>query len=114
LLVQDGAHLAQAHVIGSAAVQSLRATALLDRPACRLDPRFGSDAVGDAVQPAAQRLLFANGCGRACQDEERGLQRVLGIVLMAQHTAADREDHLAVPLDHGSKRGLIVLGDKAL
>ena len=42
----------------------------------------------------------------ADQDEERGLERVLGVVRVAQHAAADPQHHRPVPLDQGRERRL--------
>ena len=53
------------------------------------------------MQPAPDRLLPAHGGGPADEDEERGLEGVLGVVLVAQDRAADAEDHRPVPLDQG-------------
>src|SRR5262249_11468949 len=45
---------------------------------------FHGNSIGDAVQPAGQRLGLADGGGLAGQDEEGGLEGVLAVLLVAQ------------------------------
>jgi hypothetical protein len=52
-----------------------------------------------AVQPRADRLALADRAGLAEQHEEGRLERVLGLVRVAQDPPADAEHHRAVPLD---------------
>ena len=55
--------------------------------------------MGHAVQPGADRLALADRAGLAEQDQERRLERVVGLVRVAQDAPADAEHHRAVPLD---------------
>src|SRR5215212_4108607 len=72
-------------------------------PPGRLAPRPPSRPVGDAVQPAARRLRLADRAGLAGQDEERGLEGVLGVGPRTEDTPADVEDHRAVAGDEGAE-----------
>ena len=76
---------------------------------CR--PGRGRDSQGDAVEPAPDRFLPPHGAGPADEDQEGGLEGVLGVVLVAQDRAADAEDHRPVPLHQGGERrsGRIVI-----
>ncbi len=51
--------------------------------------------------------------GLADQDQERGLERILGVVAIAEHGSARAQNHRAVPLDQGGKRSLVARGEKA-
>ena len=55
------------------------------------------DPVGDAVQPAPQRVAHAHRAGLAHQHEEGGLEGVVGRVLVAEQVAADAQHHRPVP-----------------
>src|SRR6516165_7631760 len=59
--------------------------------------------MGDAVQPVVKRLRVSNAFRLADQDEEGGLKRVFGVVVIAQETAAYAPDHRAVPPHEGRK-----------
>jgi hypothetical protein len=64
-------------------------------------------AVGDLVQPVAHGLGLADRVGLAGEDEEGGLESVLGVVQAAEHAPADAQDHGAVPLDQGGEGRLL-------
>ncbi len=64
----------------------------------------GRDAQRDAVEPAPDRSPVADGGGAADEDQERGLEGVLGVVIVAQDRVADAEDHRPVPLDQDGER----------
>jgi len=49
------------------------------------------------MQPRPDRTTPPNRPRPACEDQERRLEGILGIVPMAEHRAADAEDHRAVP-----------------
>jgi hypothetical protein len=70
-------------------------------------------AVGDAVQETWQRGGVADGGGPAGQDEEGGLEDVLGVLLVAQRPPADAPDMGAVP-GHQRREGRLVAVPKAL
>jgi len=51
-------------------------------------PRPQGQAVGDAVQPAADRIDLANGARLPSEREEGGLEHILGVVSIAHEPAA--------------------------
>ncbi len=65
--------------------------------------RFGAgldgDPVGDLMQPAAEPVAAPDRPRLADQNQERGLKGVLGIVRIAEHSAAGTQHHRPVPLD---------------
>ncbi len=84
-------------------------SALALAPACRSDSHVGRDPKCHAVQPASQRFAAADCSGPFCQDEERRLGGVLGVLFIAKNLAADPQDHGCVPVDEGCKRGFGIL-----
>ena len=71
-------------------------------------PGLDGGPVGDPVEPVAR----AGPAGRwsaafADQDEEGGLERVLGVVGVAEDAAADAQHHRPVPADERGERGLV-------
>jgi len=82
-------------------------------------PRSGEldgpgDVEGDAVQPGGQGLLLADRAGLARQDEERRLERILGIRVLAQHPPANGEDERAMALQERGEGILAPLANKLL
>jgi hypothetical protein len=75
---------------------------------------FRRNPVSHAIEPTANRLAFLNRRRLPSQDEEGGLKRVLGIVFMAKHTAADAQHHPAVPFHQGSESGFLAVSGEAL
>ncbi len=57
------------------------------------------DPPGDPVQPARRRFMPADRPGLAGEDQERGLEGILRVVLVAEPGAAGPQDHRAMPLD---------------
>jgi hypothetical protein len=47
------------------------------------------------------------------EQEERGLERIVGLVVVPQNSAADAEHHRPVPLDQGRERGITTLAPAA-
>ena len=86
----------------------------MDEPACRVSPRPHGDPVRNTVQPSADEVAVADRAGPADQDEERGLEGVLDVPLVAEHAAADAQDHRTVPRDQGGERRLVAVGDVAI
>ena len=64
---------------------------LMEPTASATGPCRQRDAVGDAVEPAGQRLALADRAGLPNQHEKRGLKGVFDLVFLAQQTAADVE-----------------------
>ena len=74
------------------------------------------DAAGDPVEPSAEGPIHPHRSGLADEDEEGGLEGVLGLVGLAEHAPADPPDHRPVAIDQGReghlrrRRGLGRLG----
>src|SRR5262249_49457991 len=61
----------------------------------------------------AHRIPLEDGSGFPGQDEEGGLESVVGVVGVLQHPAAHAEDHRAVTAEQGREGRLVPRGDKA-
>jgi hypothetical protein len=70
------------------------------------------DAGGDAVEPGGQRRPVADRRRPAEQDEERGLEGVVGVGGVAEHPPADAEHHRPVPADEHLERGPVAGGEE--
>src|SRR5207237_1087439 len=77
-------------------------------------PGANGDAVGDAVEPIADRRLPADGPGFADEDQKRGLERVIDVGGLGQDMADGREYQLAMSPDQCSERGLVAAAAVAL
>ena len=55
------------------------------------------DAVSNAVQPARQGIVLANGTRLASENDERRLEGILGILTAGQRAPADIPDHPLMP-----------------
>jgi hypothetical protein len=73
-------------------------------------PGLGRDSVGDPVQPPTQGQPLANRPGPPGQDQERGLEGVLGVVFVAQDVPTDAVHERPVPLDQGGERPVVAGG----
>jgi len=69
-------------------------------------PSLERRLVGDPVQPVPHRLPAGDGRRLADEDDEGGLEGVLGVVV-AQLAAADAPHHRGVPVDEGGQGGLV-------
>ena len=69
-------------------------------------PRPQRHPDADPVEPSPERIVHADQRGLAGEDEEHRLERIGRGVVVAQHPAADAQDHRAVPLHQGRKRRL--------
>src|SRR5262249_3541866 len=63
-------------------------------------------------QPAAYRIPPGDGRGFAGQDQEGGLEDVVGGVGVTQHRPAHTQHHRPMPLDEGSERPFVPLAGK--
>jgi hypothetical protein len=72
-----------------------------------LGPGLERHAVSHAVQPAGQGSVPAQAAQVLGEDEEGGLEGVLGVLGVLQDAPADAVDHRAVALHHGVKRRLV-------
>jgi hypothetical protein len=69
------------------------------------------------MEPRAQRLLHPHRSGFPDQDEESGLERILGIVWIGEDMLANAQDHRSMALDQCRERqfrGLSAPGPKPL
>jgi hypothetical protein len=73
---------------------------------------LGSHAGCHSMKPAGQRLALANGGGPPCQEQEGGLEGVLGVLLVAEPAAAQVEDHGPVPPQHRLEGRLVVVAQE--
>src|SRR5262245_23427985 len=78
-------------------------------PPGRVTPGAEGSAVSDAVQPARQRILLADGRRLAGEDDERGLECILGVLVMARHAEADIPDQPLMAAQEHCKRVMVVL-----
>ena len=63
--------------------------------------------VGDPVEPGPDQVPGPDRGRPPGQDQERGLERVLGQVRVADDPPADAQDHRPVPADQRGERGLV-------
>src|SRR5262249_10912268 len=57
-------------------------------PPTRTTSHLQRHAVSDAIEPVAQRLTLVDRAGLARQDQERGLESVLGVLLVLEDAPA--------------------------
>jgi hypothetical protein len=69
-------------------------------------PQVGCDAAGDSVKPAGEGAGFADRGSTPQQQQERGLEGILGIRQTAQEPAANPQDHGTMPADDFLERRL--------
>ncbi len=74
----------------------------LPSPAADLEPGETRRAEGNTIEPVAQQVGFTDGTRFPGQDEEGGLEGVLGVMAVAQDLSADTEHHRPVS---GHQRG---------
>jgi hypothetical protein len=72
----------------------------------------GGDAAGDAIQPTGD-IPGADGSGFSSENEEDGLEGVLGEVLVAQLAPAHAQDHRTVAPDEQFEGVLISVGNES-
>jgi hypothetical protein len=71
----------------------------VNAPPGRSDPGLLGHAVGDAVKPAGNGSLLVDGIGLAGEDQERALEGIFGIVIIAEDMTAHVPDQRAVSVD---------------
>jgi hypothetical protein len=84
------------------------------QPLARLPRGPSGDTAGNAVEPAAERALMVEAGGLAGEDEEGGLEGVLGVLHVAKDAAAQAEHERSVSLDEGGEGGLLTAVDESL
>jgi hypothetical protein len=72
------------------------------------------DAAGNAEEPAAEGALTVEAGGFTGEDEEGGLEGVLGVLLVTQDAAAQAEHERSVALYEGGEGGLLTAVDESL
>ena len=80
-------------------------------------PCSAGHAVGNPMEPGTKRVLNPERPGLLDQDQKRGLEGVLGIVMVSQGLPADAQNHRAVTLDQGGEGqlgGLATPGQESL
>ena len=70
------------------------------------DPGLPRRADRHPVEPGAQQVGVADGEGLAGEDEEDGLEGVLGVVPVAQELSADAQDHRPVARHERGEGGI--------
>ena len=70
--------------------------------------------MGHAVQPVADLCSGPDGRRLADEDEESGLERILGVVVIAQNTAADAPDHSGMPAHEHFESRCVLPAEEAL
>ena len=112
LLVQQGLQVGPPVLLRGLGVGHLRHLHFPRPPPGGGPPRLQRRLVGDPVQPVADHLPRRDGRRLADEDEEGGLEGVLGVVV-AQQAAAHAPHHRAVPLDEGGEGRLVAALDEA-
>ena len=84
-----------------------RDLSFVERPQNTPGVRFQGNAVSNAVQPTAERLVLADGADLAAQDQERGLKRIVGVGGLAGNAPAGALDHRPVSCEQDLKRLLV-------
>src|ERR1043166_5899727 len=75
-------------------------------------PGLERDIIGDAVQPAPNCVTRVNGIRLLGKNEKRRLKRVLGILLMRQHSSSYAKNHRAMTKDDCLKCRFIATADE--
>jgi len=70
--------------------------------------------VGHAVEPVADHLPRSDRRRPADEDEEGGLEGVLGVLVAGEYAAADPPDHRGVPSHEGFQSRPVPAADEAL
>ena len=101
-------------LVGSWSGRPLGPPALVRPPPGRGGSGARGDAGGDPEEPAPDRAPIPDRCGPAGEDQERRLERIFGVVRVAEDRAADAQDHRAVPVHQDGERGLVPPGQEAI
>jgi hypothetical protein len=105
LFVQDGLHVfpGRAGRPGRAGPQP----AFVLAPPCRAALRLHGRSIRDPVQPTGDRVALPDRPGAPRQDEEGGLEGVLRVLLVPQHTPAHAQHHRPVAGDNRGEGRLV-------
>jgi hypothetical protein len=110
--VDEFAHLAPGAFVP--ARPSRAADRFVTGPARAGAQHFQGDTAGDAVQPAPDGVPLADGRGLAGEDQERGLEHVLRVLVVPEDRQRGVENGPAVSLDQGSERRLVPVSGEPL
>ncbi len=79
-----------------------------------MGPRLESDAIRDAVQPAADRLEAGQGRGLADQHQKGSLKGIFGLMCIAKNPPAYAQNHRTMPFDEQGDGPFVAPGQKLL
>jgi len=91
---------------GSGAVRLVERRPLDLAPSASGPARLDGRAVGDPVQPGRQARPASDRPGSAGQRQERGLERILGILLVPRNRPRRGQDHRSMPSHQRRERRL--------
>jgi hypothetical protein len=77
-------------------------------------PRSQANALGDAIEPAADRFLSPNGASLSNQDQKSRLKDILGFVNISKGAPANAENHGAMSAHEKPKGTLVSMGQEPL
>jgi hypothetical protein len=103
-VVKDRAHIEIERGTGLVRDSHRRALRFALSPSLGVDVQLDCSSKSHTVQPSAEALASADRTRLACEDKERGLERIFDVVLITQNGAAGRGDHRPVP-GHQSLEG---------
>jgi hypothetical protein len=83
-------------------------------PVGGLGAEADGNSVSDLVQPTRHGFAIADRRGLPEQQQERGLESVLGVVFLPQSTATHAQDERAVASHQGCERCLVAANDEPL
>ena len=106
LLARDQWQLGSVHVADRFDAHHIPSGGLASPPALVPHPRRPRRPQGHAIKPMSEQLRPADRAGPPRQDQERGLEGVLGGVPVAQDLPADAQHHRPVAADQGRERDL--------
>jgi hypothetical protein len=114
LLVEQGLQVVPEVVFGHGRFGHLRHLPLARPPLGGCGPRLQRRLLGHAVEPVGDHLPRYDRGRLADEDEEGGLEGVLGVVVIAQDTAAHTPDHRAMPTHQGCQSRLVTTAEVVL
>ncbi len=114
LLIQERQQVVPPFVRPGFGLGHLRHLLLSGPPPASHRPGPHGCLVRHGIQPVGDHLPTGDRRGLAGEHEERGLERVLGIVGVAEDASADTPDHGAVTHDEGLERRLVAVGGEPL
>lgn len=114
LLIEDRPQVAPEHLIGSFPCRHVVQRRFAGAAGLLPGPQAESNPVSHLVEPAADRVAFADGRGLASKHQEGDLEGILGLMVVVQDALAEAEDHRAMPPDQHLEGGLVALADELL